>query len=250
MNQPRIFIGTLASGEAELNACCAAIASQQSVVVTHHIIHDQPEFEAHNQLWAAWDRAKPDHDLFVKVDADTVLNRPTALAEIAALFKTPDITGAQILLHDYFTDDLISGLNCFSCDVVFKPAKTRLYADHSDSGHKTILKGSCVAHLAPIGWHGQNPHPRQAFYYGFHRKLKNQHDTIARVAYAWQQHQDDARAWALAGAASARWWHFKPDYHSMAFTRAFHACTDDHKRLNLVRRFINRNIPSQQEIAA
>lgn len=219
---PRIFVGTLACNEAEFSACCQSISEQQDVEVTHHVIANQPEFEAHNQLWKAWANAKPTHDLMVKIDADTVLSRPTALAEIVALFENPAVTGAQILLHDYFTDRPIAGLNAFSPAVVFKQASARLFADHADSNHNIVLKGDAVAHLAPIGWHCTNPHPRQAFHYGLHRALKKQHDVIKQCATAWLSKQDDARSWALAGAMTAGWrmrGHF--DYLNERFEKAF-----------------------------
>lgn len=248
MDAPRIFVGTLACGEAEFDDCCAAIAGQQDVQVTHKIIQDRPEYEAHNELWGAWNAVKVNHDVFVKVDADTVLNRDTALLEIAALFQNRDVTGAQILLHDYFTDRLISGLNAFSPAVVFKPARTRLFADHADTGHKVVLKGDAVAHLAPIGWHGRNPHAKQAFHYGFHRKLKGQMDTLRRVAQMWQDRQDDAREWALAGALSARWWH-RADYRADGFSRAFLRMGDHRLRRETVVRYA-AELTAQKDIAA
>ena len=126
---PRVFVGTLACGEAERVECSAAVAAQTGVSVTHAVIEDLPELEAHNALWDAWEAAKAGHDLFVKIDADTVLARPTALEEIAALFTDEAVTGAQILLHDFFTDQLIAGLNAFSRAVTFRRATDRLWTD-------------------------------------------------------------------------------------------------------------------------
>ena len=219
---PRVFVGTLACGEAEMVESAAAIAAQEGVAVTHVVIADKPELEAHNSLWEAWRMRQSSHDIFVKVDADTVLNRPTALAEIAALFRNPEVTGAQILLHDYFTDSLIAGLNAFSRAVIFREGSDRLFADRVDTNHRIVLKGEATHHLAPIGWHCQDPHPRQAFHFGLHRQLKRQHDVIARVARVWLIARDSARGWAIAGANAAGWRlrrHF--DYADPAFERAF-----------------------------
>lgn len=218
----RIFVGTLACGEAEIDECGRAVAGQTGVAVTHEVIRDLPELEAHNALWQCWARRKADHDLFVKVDADTVLNRPTALAEIAALFADPGVTGAQILLHDYFTDAPIAGLNAFSREVTFRVGADRLFADRVDGNHRAVLKGEATRHLAPIGWHCRAPHPRQAFHFGLHRQLKRQADVIARMAQVWLRERDDARGWALAGARAAGWRlrrHF--DYADPVFERAF-----------------------------
>jgi hypothetical protein len=238
---PRIFVGTLACGESEFDSCCAAIAAQTGVSVTHHLIVNQPEFEAHNMLWAAWNDNKTTHDLFVKIDADTVLNRNTALREIADLFKDTKVTGAQIPIHDYFTDDLINGLNAFSPRVIFKNAKRKLFADHADTGHEIVLKREAVAHLAPIAWHGQNPSPRQSFHFGFHRKLKGQTDVLRKTANAWLKYGDASREWALAGAASARWWMIgNTHYNSDTFQKNFAKIQDNVMRHDVVRKFIEK----------
>jgi hypothetical protein len=231
VNVPRIFVGTLACGEAEFDNCCHAVATQQGVEVNHHVIANQPEFEAHNQLWDAWGRAKAGCDLFVKVDADTILSRPTALAEVFALFANPSVTGAQILLHDYFTDRLIAGLNAFSPVVTFRKSSRRLFADHADSNHNFLLKGEVVAHLAPIGWHCTHPHPRQAFHFGLHRALKKQHEVIRQCAKVWLEKRDVPRSWTLIGAMAAGWRlrkHF--DYGDDRFERAFERFLMDDKR--------------------
>jgi hypothetical protein len=208
------------------------------VDITHHVIAHQPEFEAHNQLWAAWASAKAEHQLLVKVDADTVLSRPSALAEIHALFANPAVTGAQILLHDYFTDRLIAGLNAFSPAVRFKQASSRLFADHADSNHNVVLKGEAVAHLAPIGWHCIAPHPQQAFHFGLHRALKKQHEVIKRCAQVWLMKRDMPRSWAITGAMAAGWRlrkHF--DYGDQRFQMAFDRYHTDEMRLAEVEAF-------------
>jgi hypothetical protein len=238
MADTRIFVGTLAAGEAELEACRAAVRAQRGVRVTHHVIEGLPELAAHNALWTAWASHKTEHDLFVKIDADTVLARETALAEIAALFTDPEVTGAQILLHDYFTDRLIAGLNSFSKDVVFRVGSDRLFADRVDTGHHKVLRGASVAHLAPIGRHSPAPHPRQAFHFGLHRAFKRQTEVLSQCATVWLQHRDTPRSWALAGALSAGWRmrnHF--DYADPRFQQAFDALQDTAIRNAKVERY-------------
>lgn len=237
---PRIFVGTLACGEAELDECVAVVAAQTGVAATHAVIENLPELEAHNALWDAWDKAKAEHDLFVKVDADTVLTRPTALAEVAALFADRAVTGAQILLHDFFTDQLIAGLNSFSPAVTFRRGTDRLWTDRVDSGHRVVLKGEPVRHLAPIGWHCRAPHARQAFHFGLHRALKNQGAMIARCAALWLGDRDEARGWALAGAMTAGTLRDHVDYGADRFQAAFRALASDPGRSERVAVFARR----------
>jgi hypothetical protein len=225
--RPRIFVGTLACGEAERAECVAAVAAQTGVSVTHTIIENLPELEAHNALWDAWEAVKTRHDLFVKVDADTVLVRPTALEDVAALFTDEEVTGAQILLHDFFTDQLIAGLNAFSRAVTFRRATDRLWTDRVDGGHRRVLKGDPVRHLAPIGWHCRAPHPHQAFHFGLHRALKRQQAMIARCAEVWLVERDEARAWALVGAMSAERLRHHVDYGDAEFRAAVQAIAEE-----------------------
>lgn len=239
--EARVFVGTMSSGEAEFDACCEAIASQTGVGVTHHVISGLRELEAHNGLWRAWAEVRLDHDIFVKVDADTILARSTALMEIAELFRDPDVTGAQILLHDFFTDGLIAGLNSFSPQVIFRNGTDRLYADRIDTGHKRVLKGEVVAHLAPIGWHCRQPHPRQAFHFGLHRALKRQDDVIARTAEVWLDRGDEGREWALAGAMTAGWRLRRSfDYNDDQFENRFIQLSEDPDRTDKVDHFARK----------
>ena len=178
IDQPKVFVGTMYCGESEFEECCDSINSQIGVKINHIIIKNKNEYDAHNLLWKEWSDSKKDYDIFIKIDADTIILRKTAFLEILDLFSNKKVTGVQILLHDYFTDSLIPGLNSFSNKVVFKKSKKRLFADHSDSNHEKVLKEKCVEHLAPIGLHCKKPHDRQSFHYGLHRKLKGQEEVL------------------------------------------------------------------------
>jgi len=227
-------------GEAELEACIQAVRHQKGVEVTHQIISDMPEYQAHNKLWEEWGKQRSQHDVFVKVDADTILSRPSALREVSELFKKRGVTGAQIMLHDYYTNDLISGLNAFSPQVEFKPAKHRLFADHADVNHTVVLRGESVAHLAPIGWHCENPHPRQAFFFGLHRALKKQSEVIRKCATVWLAKRDVARSWALTGARYGGLWHATHiDYSEQKFEKVFVKHKTHPNRIAQVEKFAN-----------
>lgn len=221
---PKIFVGTMCAGEDEFAECCDMIDAQHDVNATHYIISDKPEWEAHNELWDAWNARKHQFDLFVKVDGDTVLQHDCVLRNIANTMLTdPRITGMQIPLTDYFTEKPILGLNCFTPKVIFTASKSKLYCDRVDTGHDIVLRNEAVAHLAPAGYHCKHPHALQAFHFGFHRMLKNQRHIMVDTYHAWRKHGDDARLWALLGAKVATEFHENIDfsYGSSAFNAIF-----------------------------
>lgn len=200
---PRIFVGTMYTQEGEFQDCIARIQAQEGVVVTHVIISNLKEKEAHNALWKAWRDAKDSHDLFVKIDADTVLATTTMLADIYAQFVANQrVTGLQAPLFDYMTDSMINGLNVFSPRVVFNDTNDELYCDRKvDEGHDIVLRERDLPEsLVPAGFHCFDPTDRQAFHYGLHRMLKGQTATLDKVFNAWARDRDRARLFALVGA--------------------------------------------------
>jgi len=192
--------------EGEFEGCLKQIRGQKGVIVAHVIISGLREKEAHNALWHAWRHQGSSHDVFVKVDADTVLASPNTLADIAALFKAnPRVTGLQAPLQDYMTDSLINGLNAFSTKVVFNDTQDELYCDRQvDTNHDIVLREKDLpASLIPAGFHCWNSTDQQAFHYGVHRTLKGQKATIEKLQAAWERDHDQARAYALIGVRLA-----------------------------------------------
>lgn len=201
--QPRIFVGTMYTQEGEFKDCVARIEAQENVKVSHIVISNLKEKEAHNALWKAWRDVKDVHDLFVKIDADTVLASTTTLADIYAQFAADKrVTGLQAPLYDYMTDSLINGLNVFSPQVVFNDTNDELYCDRKvDEGHDIVLRERDLPEsLIPAGFHCFDPTDRQAFHYGLHRMLKGQTVTLDKVFNAWVRDRDRARLFALVGA--------------------------------------------------
>jgi hypothetical protein len=204
---PRVFVGTMYTQEGDFQQSLTAILAQEDVVVSHVIISGLKEKEAHNALWNAWRHQGPHNDLFVKIDADTVLATTHTLRDFWDLFQTdPQITGAQAPLHDYFTDSLINGLNAFSTKVVFNDTKDELYCDRQvDTGHVRVVRGDELPLvLRPAGLHCHHATERQAFHYGLHRMLKGQRTNIDLVAAAWTRDRDRIRGFALLGADMAQ----------------------------------------------
>lgn len=204
MNKFRIFVGTMYTQEGDFLKSKARIQEQKDVLVTHFIISDLKEKEAHNVLWRAWKDQRSNHDLFVKIDADTILRSETTLKTIAELFQQNSrVTGMQAPLHDYMTNSHINGLNAFSPKVTFNATQDELYCDRQvDTDHDIVLRGTNLpADLIPAGYHCHYSTESQAFHYGVHRMLKGQTDIINQVMHAWHDDQDRIRGFALIGAS-------------------------------------------------
>lgn len=203
----KIFVGTMHCGEGDFEMSKRWVEQQQNVEVTHKIISDLPEPEAHRQLYAAWEEARATHDVFVKIDADTVLIADDTLETIGSLFKANDrLTGVQCSLNDYFTNSLIFGLNAYSPKIKLLSPDNDLYPDRIDPPHihDVVLRGEQLpTSLQPAGYHCHFSNDAQSFHYGLHRALKNKVDELSRVNAVWQQLHDRARGLALMGAKIA-----------------------------------------------
>lgn len=203
---PRVFVGTMYTQEGEFEGCLKQVQAQKGVIVSQVIISGLREKEAHNALWHAWRHQGPSHDLFVKIDADTVLASVNTLAQIWELFAAdPRVTGMQAPLQDYMTDGLINGLNAFSTKVVFNDTQDELYCDRQvDTNHDIVLRDKDLpTSLHPAGFHCWNSTDRQAFHFGVHRMLKGQRTVMDRVKVAWDRDHDRVRAFALMGSLMA-----------------------------------------------
>jgi hypothetical protein len=213
----KVFVGTLESGESEFPESRSALLAQTNVEFCHFVISGKSEKRAHAELFQSWVAHKHEYDYFLKLDADTVLMRNNAISQMCTFMQMNDATGLQIRILDYFSRELISGLNMFSPEVVFRKRLSRLYPDISDRGHRVILKGDRVAPLEPIAFHGLNPNPKQSFYYGFHRFLKGQFSLLESVYNIWKVELDLARRWALIGAIEGQRWKLSKLFYSSSF---------------------------------
>lgn len=233
--KPRIFVGTMYSGEGDREECDRMIVSQIGVDVKHHIIENMPEKQAHNVLWKAWNESKTSFDLFVKVDADTVLTSEQTLLTIwETMSVNPRITGMQAPLMDFFTNGLINGLNCFTPKVTFNESSDELFCDRRvDVDHDIVIASTEVPEtLRPAGFHCYRSTPKQAFHFGLHRALKNQTLVIDLLRKAYKANGDDIRAYALLGVECSKVFQDKVgfNYADERFQMAFNAVSNDLQR--------------------
>jgi hypothetical protein len=204
---PHVFIGTLYVNEGDFEQCSSMIKRQTNCSIEHQVISGLRERDAHNALWHSWNERKSNFDLFVKVDADTILASEHTISDIWQVFSSnPRITGVQSPLYDYMTMTLINGLNAFSPRVVFNESIDNLFCDRVDTGHDICIKSWGVPQqLIPAGYHCYHASPVQAFHFGLHRALKGQRHIIESVYNVWlRQGKDNVRGYALLGALKAK----------------------------------------------
>lgn len=204
MTTPKIFISTMFCGEGDFDQCVSAIENQKDVEITHQVIKDQPEFEAHRIQITGWNDRMNDFDLFVKVDSDTVLVDDHLIIDVFNELKAHDASAAQIRLHDYFTNSLINGLNFYTKESVFSVPQDRVYCDRSVV-HKKFLHsdhGYFKRHV-PAGLHAFFATERQAFHFGVHRGVKNRFDEQMLVENAYKREPTILRKLAIMGFESA-----------------------------------------------
>jgi len=224
---PKIMVGTLYSGESEIDQCKSMIQNQIGVQVEHVIISNLPEANAHRELFNLWNTRRSEFEIFIKCDADTVLKDERSLLSIVEFKIKKNFDGLQLRLLDYFSKQQIYGLGIFSNRVVFNKPRKKLYPDRVvDRDKYSILSGNEFSFLEPIGYHCINPHPVQSFRFGLHRELKNQESIIADTARNWLIEKDEPRMWALIGAFHAKdHWRNSINYSDKKFKRIFNSYT-------------------------
>lgn len=171
LNQsPRLFIGTLYSKENEYEACVHSIRSQSYQNFDHFVFADLPNKEAHVALFSAFLSKRDQYDLLIKVDADMVINDPALFEGIVlTMQKHPEKNILSIAVYDFFSDQLIFGLNAYRNTVQWDFSKENLFVDIPLPPATYIFDDH---ELAPAAVHCADPSPYQAFHYGVHRGLK------------------------------------------------------------------------------
>lgn len=199
MEQPRILIGTLYSGENEYEECLASLRAQNYPYWEQQVFSYLPNKKAHDTLYRTFSQQAGEFDYFLKLDADMVLKTPTALGTIVELLESDrDLDRLEMVVDDRFSNSLIMGVNVFSRRARWQPNAENLFVDsspHIPGKHLRLWQEP-----APLVAHCPNPSPFQAYHFGVHRALK-----------AWQPQRSDfnyiqARSqWQLLGNV---WQHF------------------------------------------
>ena len=219
------LVVTLASGEAEFDECISAINQQVDCKIDHVIYKNLSEIDAHNALLETFEKEKCNYDLFVKVDADTIIDYDSAFKIVYSKIKNTSAAAAQLYLYDYFTCKNINGLNFFNPQLnQYLKTEDKLFCDRSirHLSHHLYSDSFTNESIIPVGRHCAYPNDKQSFHYGFHRGLKKRHDEHQLTLASFNLHKDRSRAIACGGFEfSKKFSNFSHDYSSEQFNEIF-----------------------------
>ena len=193
----RILIGTMFSGENEFEECLAAIRRQEYSEWEHFTVENLPNQAAHDKLYRTFMERAGEFDLFMKVDADMVLEHPDVLARIAAWFgQHPRVDCLSIKVFDWFTQQHIDGMHTFSHRVTWPPRDDPVFTDNAPNMKIRVADDRLF--LGAVS-HAKNPTPLHAFRFGVHKAWKARAAFRSggqdRRRYGWLYLKNIARLW-------------------------------------------------------
>ena len=167
----KILVGTLYTIENEFDECVAAINGQSYTNFEHFVLKNLPNKEAHDTLYSAFMERKDEFDLFIKVDADMVIEDDDLFAKIVNKFRNNDwLKDLEIAVYDFFSDHLIWGMHTYRNNVTWRHNEEDLFVDVCPiEPHERLYD---YQDLAPAAIHCKNPSLFQSFHCGVHRALK------------------------------------------------------------------------------
>jgi hypothetical protein len=192
----KVFIGTLYCKEENgFKECCEIINSQKNIEITHHVIQDLFEFEAHQELTKYWNNIKNNFDFFIKIDPDMTLSNDDIIFKICEKMTKEKIDFLQHGLQDFISNSQIFGLNTYNKNVEFYLNDNKLSPDKNCNREKHI----CLYDKTIVGHHMLHCNNLQAFHYGVHRGLKDQQSLLELTKKAYQINNDIRRLYAIKG---------------------------------------------------
>lgn len=168
----QVLVGTLYSGENELDRCVDALKKQLFCHRSQFIIEHMAEKAAHDQLYDRFMHNAGEYDLFLKLDADMVMTDPASLGAAVEKFReSPELDHAVFTVQDWMTDSAIIGIHMYRNRVRWTKRDDELFSDtppELEGQRRYFTRGA----PSPLADHSPDPSPVQAFHYGLHRGLK------------------------------------------------------------------------------
>lgn len=173
MIQHRVLVITLYSGEAEYESCKKSVKEQDyGGLVDHIFIENLPNRAAHRKCYETIMKKTEDYELFVKLDADMVFTRKSAISDMIRFWRNEDKPDHMVCaVKDFIPNRLSMGVHVFTKNCKWTLDESDpLFVDPNPTypGHKV----KCWDDPAPFVIHAPKPTRQQAFHFGFHRALK------------------------------------------------------------------------------
>lgn len=172
-HSPSILIVTLYCGENDYNACKDSVSSQiYDGVIDHHCIEAMDNIAAHRACYRTIMDMAADYDLFIKLDADMVLNRSTAITEIITFWRNNNHPDHMVFsVYDTIPDRLSIGIHVFSNQCTWHTGRhDSLFVDPNPQCPTLRIK--CTGDPAPFVDHMPYASDKAAYHFGLHRGLK------------------------------------------------------------------------------
>jgi hypothetical protein len=167
----RIHVGMMSCGENERDRAIEAVQAQIYSDYEFFLIENRPNKEAHEALYERFTASADQFQIFLKLDADIVLRRPTAFHEVASFFsKNPEIGLLLFELIDWYSDSLVPGIV-----ITRNSARWPKHSDQLMVDSYVSVPGKVVTvsnRDAALAVHSPDPSPLQAFRFGIHRAMK------------------------------------------------------------------------------
>lgn len=188
----KILVGVLYCIENEFSQCISSIKQQLYQDYDYFIIRGLTNKEAHNALYETFMKNNGDYDLFIKIDADMVLSRPTFFNEVVEyISNNTTIDDLQIAVNDCFTDRLIYGMHVYSSRMRWEKDSEQVFVDWPDK-IRSYKRVNDYTDLAPAADHCPSPGKLQAFHFGLHKVVKiTQYDRKELRYFASLVHWDN-----------------------------------------------------------
>lgn len=169
----RILVGILYSGEPQFQSCIKSVKGQFNCLLHYFVIENLPKDEAHNILYATFMRRASEFDLFVKLDADMVIQSTDFFEYLGQLFtECKALDHYHLYVYDDILKAMISGLNVYRSTVKWGINKENYFTDRQHLSES--IRHSFVERNPNKNWivHCPNPSIDQIFNFGLHRGIK------------------------------------------------------------------------------
>ena len=167
----KILIGILSCIENELKECLASLDNQTFQNWSSFLIQNKPNLEAHQELYETFKSGAANYDLFLKLDADMVIQSPDFLQRISDHFTSnPDLDELQIPVYDHFTQREVFGQITYRNTVRWNTKdQNKLFTDYGAQSNKKVKN---TTDFKGDVHHCSNPSDYQSWHFGLHKAVK------------------------------------------------------------------------------